>query len=590
MDSIKVLYLSDLHYKSDSILKDKEYMKELYDSINNNYNAINVLVISGDICDKGGNEQDYEDVVTIINDIIEKLNITYSIIVPGNHDISRDILTGMKGKKGTDENNLWKYTEKYNYFRALKNVKNLDLNMDKVIVCKADIDKNFLFLGINSNYKIGVKDCLGYIDIENLNKEMEELSKDYGTTFDNIFKIVVMHHYPLFYNSRVEKAEDNNAISADGIGNFDKKNWDEVKKIFNKYGVKIVLCGHVHGSQISIMSECECDEKEIYYSTIGSIGINYNDELSELIEYCDSSIVEDWEKEKFNTFRKNIYNNNVNVSVTNRHNTYGIIELTPYDICEKHYLNVANEGIKKWIEWNTKKNNWANSLNKANNPLEDGAVTNAYLKKETIEDIEKNIIDVVRKEKLFKSGHFHRKEHCVMSWIDTTVLLTNSGYLNLISNSIVNKFAAILEESNCVIGLGMKGAILMSVLRYRYPNKKYTYCPEDYNNYNEFENNLLAGSNIDKVVLLTDVVHSGKTIRDFLNHYQRQITDCDIDVISIFLTGSSDDFEPVMKDDGTQHMIKIKVNYLAKLPIINCGQDRNSCVINKHKLYAVYEM
>lgn len=465
MDSLKVLFLSDLHYKSDSILNDKEYMEELYDSINNNYNAIDMLVISGDICDKGGNEQDYEDVVKIINGIIEKLNITYAIIVPGNHDVNRDILIGMKGQKGTDINNLWKYKEKYKYFMALQNVKNLDLNVDKVIVCKVYIDKEFLFLGINSNQKIGVEDGLGYIDTEDLNKEMEELSIEYGEAFDDVVKIVVMHHYPLFYNSRVEKAENNNAISEDAIGNFDKKNWDKVKKIFNKYGVKIVLSGHVHGSQISTMSECEYDETEIYYSTIGSLGINYNDEVSELIELFDAANIKDKKKNVYNVFRENINNNKINISLTNRHNTYGIIELTPYDICEKNYLNIANEGIKKWIEWNIKKKNWTDSQDVANNPLEAGVVTSEYIKKETFEDIEKNIIDVVRKEKLFKSGHFHRKEHCVMSWIDTTMLLTNSGYLNLISNCIVNKFADILEDSNCVIGLGMKGAILMSVLR-----------------------------------------------------------------------------------------------------------------------------
>lgn len=75
-----------------------------------------------------------------------------------------------------------------------------------------------------------------------------------------------------------------------------------------------------------------------------------------------------------------------------------------------------------------------------------------------------------------------------------------------------------------------------------------------------------------------------------MSYYQRQINDYNIEVISIFLTGNSDDIEPVMKDDKTQDMIKIKINYLAKLPLINCSQDRNSCVINKHKLHVVYEM
>lgn len=222
------------------------------------------------------------------------------------------------------------------------------------------------------------------------------------------------------------------------------------------------------------------------------------------------------------------------------------------------------------------------------NPFEKGDIK---VKPKQEEIFEKNILDIIRQEHLYRTGHFHWKDQCVMNWIDTTALLINSKYLNMISNCIMSKFSEILDRAECVIGLGIKGAIIMSSIRYKYPNKRFSYYPEEDKNYNEFEKCILNNGNMDNIIVLTDVVHSGGTVKSFVENNKKQIAgNSVVEVITIFLTDETLEIESVIKGGDNQQMIEIKVNELMKIPVRNCGKNSSNCSIIKEKLDVVYEM
>ena len=590
--SINILFLADFHYTAKNILNKSKYINSFYESVSDHEDMnIDILIIAGDICDKGGCEEDYENAVSLINDIMDKLSIEKAIIVPGNHDVSRDTLLGLRGKKGYDENKLWEYTEKYDYFKKISDVKNFTLNLNSAIVSQELIKDRYLFMGINSNFKIGIEDGIGYVDIEKLEKELEGIKKSYGQKYMNMTKIVVMHHFPRQYISHLEKASNNNKTGPKTIGNFDLDNWTELKKLFNIFDVSIVLTGHVHGSQVNVSSDCDEGENEIYYSSIGSIGVNFNSELSDILKFVNENQMTNAQQEKYKEFINWFESDDVMLSISNRHNTYGIIMVSEDKIEEQHYIYLADEGVTKWVPWYKPKKSKRllnNSSSSSTSPFE---TDNVKVKQKKKEDVEKCIMNIVREEHLYKTGHFHWKDQCVMNWIDTSILLTNSRYLKMISDYIVNRFSEILDNAQYIVGLGMKGAILMTSFRYKYPEKKYTYYPENDENFNEFEKCVLNNEMMDRIVVLTDVVHSGGTIKSFVEKNQNYIVDnSKVEVIAIFFTEDSVGIESVVKAGNKQQTIEININELLKIPVRNCGKNSSNCNVIKEKLDIVYEM
>ena len=592
-NSIRILFLADFHYTDNNILNRTKYIESFCESVNNwdDTLGIDILVIAGDVCDKGGSEADYEKVADLINYIMEKIDIKKVIVVPGNHDVNRNVLMGLRGDKDRDEDMMWKYVEKYKYFKNLSKINNVKIDLEKAIVSCELVCDNYLFMGIDSNCKIGITDGVGYVDVEKLENEFAELQNHYGEEYNDLMKIVVMHHYPHYYVSHLEKAANNNNLCAKTIGNFDLDNWEKLKKLFNKYGVRVVLTGHIHGSQISATSDCEEGETEIYYSAIGSLGMNFNSELADILKCIDESSMTSSQQEKYHEFLEWFESDSVILSVSNHHNTYGIITIDEEKIEEQHYKYLADEGVSKWVSWfrpPKQKRIMNTACTAGRNPFEKGDIK---VKPKQEEIFEKNILDIIRQEHLYRTGHFHWKDQCVMNWIDTTALLINSKYLNMISNCIMSKFSEILDRAECVIGLGIKGAIIMSSIRYKYPNKRFSYYPEEDKNYNEFEKCILNNGNMDNIIVLTDVVHSGGTVKSFVENNKKQIAgNSVVEVITIFLTDETLEIESVIKGGDNQQMIEIKVNELMKIPVRNCGKNSSNCSIIKEKLDVVYEM
>ncbi len=279
-----VLHLSDLHMDSccddyssiySELIKDIKKMKE-----NNNLNKF-ILVISGDIFNKGNIKKQSKLVVEFLNEVCIVIGINRKdiIIVPGNHDIVRDeyiksIIDNIENKtiKFSDTNflkNKWMFFntefEDYNKFymdytenkmKDNSEYESFGLSIKEVGECKIGIIKLnscWFCRGDNDYQKLRIgKWQLDYI----LNKLKEVRKKD--IEFD--LTVAVMHH-PLTWLTDAEQKMAMKYFS------------DE-----NLLGVNVIMCGHVHKSEVFNWFDLDSS----ILTLISGIGWDASDDSKEL--------------------------------------------------------------------------------------------------------------------------------------------------------------------------------------------------------------------------------------------------------------------------------------------------------------------
>ena len=568
----KILHISDLHISvsEKSMLQNDNYFECFVNTmkdIKSKVQCLDTLIISGDIVNKGGSEQDMEIACRIIQKIIDDIEIQYITIVPGNHDVNRDILNALKGKKNVDIENLYKYqNEKLEYFMQIN--KFIETDFDKSIININILQNpNIIILGINSAYKIGKDDGIGFIDEVSLNNELSNLFN--GTNYDEYLKIAVFHHNPIIYNNELQPSEP--------IITFDQSNWKKVSRILVKYNINTVFTGHVHGTQSKKIEEYENTNDSIYYSTVGSIGVNFNNELVTIFKAIDENKLNPTDIPKYKNVNQYLDNGDSNLSVFNLHNSFNIVSISENKITEvDEYKFFKDEGKGKWINWKNKKIDNNNSI--FSNPP-------TKILKNEIEsfDYEKFLFKTLSEKQLYKTGHFHWKGNKTLNWIDTSYLLNNRNVLRIVSQGFCSKFDKILSEAEWIIGVGIKGSVIMSSLRYSYAKSNFTYCPEDSSNHNKYEKNLGILTKVKNIVVIQDVVHSGNTIKNFIDSYSELLDrNCIVNVLCIFNTAV--DGKIIKEHKG----IDIKMDSLAILKIKNCAGG-TACPVIDNKLDIVYE-
>ncbi|WP_333650483.1 metallophosphoesterase [Lacrimispora sp.] len=586
-----ILHISDLHLsdKDSSMLQDKNYLSVFLSTITKlkkekEYN-IDTIIISGDIYDKGGGEKTSEVFNNIVNKVKTELNINNILVVPGNHDVNRNLLIGLKGKKDIDETALWKYQkEKFEYFSLLNKSKIVNVDVEKCIVSILELsDSKVLFIGINSCYKIGENDGWGYINVEMLEKELTEILI---SKYDGWLKIAIFHHRPYPYKSNLGM-NAYNYQSPDAYGTFDMENWNKVKPILIKNNIKTIFTGHVHGTQSSMVTDFEMEDDTMYFSTVGSIGLNFNNELLNIL----SNIKEDTNQEnKFDIFLQKLNKKESYVSIFNNHNSFNLIEVGTAELINEHeYKYIVDEGKPRWIRWKSKK------IKKEDEQLKK---KNIFAEEESIPDLPENqiiedtdygelLLQLIRENNLYKTGHFHLNKSYMLNWIDTSYFLCNRKALNIVSKGIVEKYKKIFDDSECVIGLGVKGTILLSSIRYSLGDQKVSYYPGSGNNENKFECSIpIEKDKYETITLLIDVVHTGETVRKFIRENTKLLVEknAKVNVICIVNTTTGGDIGRGL----FLNKYKISLHELMKLRVNNCNGGGEGCPIFVKKLEQVY--
>lgn len=578
----RILHISDLHFnenkKSPSLLQKEKFVDDLIDSLKN-VEALDTIIISGDIVDKGGSQRVYKKVDALIKRFRDELKIKYIVCVPGNHDVNRDLLSGISGREDIDPDRLWEhYDEKLQYYWEFINRNKLHYYQNSGLVSYEVLhNPDMIILGIDSTDHIGISDYCGFINVEKLTQALKNIREEQGEKYKKYIKIGVLHHRPIVYESGSQKITDNNSSEIGQYGTCDSENWKKVREILLEYDVHYIFTGHVHGSQSGQIRLFDSPSDEINYSTVGSIGIDFSRELKERLN-------PDSDKELLDNMNElRCYE-----SLSGNHNAYNIWLFDDNGLIrEEQYKYVVDEGIRCWCHWKTKDFGEKNEKEDNGGGIFDTEVSVSFANSEELENYEEKILECVRNYELYKTGHYHWKNTARLNWIDTSYFFQHKEMMFYIARGINNLFEKekILKKSDCIIGLGIKGSILLSYVRFLFPEKMASYLPENKREYNRYEMELFKENvKLNSIVVLTDVVHSGNTVKEFAKDVYKKIGKfLNINVVTIF------DATPSQRIADVDDKAKISLFSLAKLKVIDCHGGGEDCDIYMKKLANVFE-
>ena len=576
----RLIHISDLHISKNikSVLQNGSFLNKWIESLKK-IEEIDTLIISGDIVDRGGSPEDYRVAETLLKQVIKELEIKHLICVPGNHDVSRSKLIGIKDEDEIDADNLWKYYDvKLKFYWDF--IKNMGENVDKnaAIICYKVLDNpNMIVLGLNSTDRIGIEDGEGYINIERLRDDLKNILGDKNENYKGYTRIVVLHHRPIVYESASQKYTDNNSSKVGQYGTCNSQNWKVVKELLIKYDIHIVLTGHVHGTQSGQIRDYNRINDEIYYSTVGSIGVDFNRELKELL----GDNIETELSKKLDKLQ-------CYISMNGNHNAYNILTFAEGRLIEEEQFKfIVDEGEWHWISWKIKKfmeDNEQCDLEEEN--IFDTVPEEMAEDKRIEVDYGKELLKIMKDRKLYRTGHFHWKGSARLNWIDMSYFFQHRETMRLIIQAICQLFEREKELKNAdtIVGLGIKGSIMLSYVRFLFPEKQCTYFPENKKEYNKYEWGILNDKKMHSIVVLTDVVHSGETVKTFIKNIPEKICDdARVNVVTIFDTTSDHNISDL------EGIASIKMFSLAELKVIDCYGGCENCKIYTEKLAYVYE-
>lgn len=575
----RILHISDLHFSdeedSESLLQKEKYVSDLMESLKK-FESLDTLIISGDIVDRGGSQSAYDSAASFVQKMRDELKIEYVLCIPGNHDVSRSLLEGIKGDDGIHKNTLWEYYDvklKY-YWEFIKKCHLKQYQNSGLVSYEVLYSPNMILLGLDSTDQIGKADSCGFVNIESLTQALKDIFGNNKEKYADYLKIAILHHRPVIYKSASQSVADNNGADTGQYGTCDSENWEKVSKLLLEYNIHYILTGHVHGTQSGQVREFEAPNDKINYSTVGSIGVDFSKEIRDRLTL-------DEDKELLKKFEELICYDSLN----GNHNSYNIWTFTDSGLVqEDQYKYIVDEGKRCWCHWKTKsfeeerkeqtedEDIFGLELQEPSDPIEE-------------EDYEEKILTCIRENELFRTGHYHWKNKARLNWIDTSYFFQHKDMMFCIAKGIDELFEKNeeLQSVENIIGLGIKGAILLSYIRFLFPEKKCSYLPENKKEYNEYETALFKGSeSMSSFVVLTDVVHSGRAVKSIIdNIYNKKFLN--VKVVTII------DATPAETIAGEKGKYKVQLFSLARLKVIECHGGGKNCEIYLKKLANVVE-
>ena len=585
MDKKKaILHISDLHISTDC---DVSYISTPQNTCNDGFeilfvNKINelkkeyelYLIISGDVTDKG-----QEDEFIYAKKFIERLNIPTenTLIIPGNHDVNRDdnrlayskAIVDNNGKKdGIKE--YYKFQEKFDKFSSFYSLffnNTKEFNCNNIIVDKLifDIEKLVIF-SLNSCEKCSEIDGgYGYIDYAKLEIELSEF--DNLTQYQEYQKIAICHQNPL-----------KNYVSNDNEG-FELGNWYRVKNVLEKHKINSIIFGHEHTP--------DSTEKDGFnYISAGSLSkIGLPTLQFDLLEIIPS-----------NTDLKldiKYYSHQNDNAVKYPDGYWSTAKDSPYNrVITLRKLPPIRQNIDTSPILPTTNLNEITNLKHDENIVYDqnlNLIKNLY---------EQEIFKRVKELEVFKSGHFHWSDDSrAHNWIDIPKLLDKTEDVFLIQKSILQSIKDNEIEFDIIIALGIEGNVIASRCALFY-DKPYSFLPYSYryDDHAPYEQELkITTIDFKKVLIITDVVHDGKTIKKVFtdNHKYFDIDNItDINVVSLFYTGKKKETAKTMFNIEGEN--RFKFYFVCNIPVEVCPYKEDpdwekNCIIVCQKLDKVHE-
>lgn len=574
-----IIHISDLHvtYHKDSngeliqkkdifsffntVPNDSEteaYLDKIIDNVKSNYSDSEFyLIITGDITDKGLKEE-FSKATEVLNKLIAELKIDKSktLIVPGDHDVNWDSCKAAF-EKVEDKESLKAYDchdEKLKYYKEFVDAFYGDTTFDpkKAISRTLNFENEILFLGLNSNFKVGTKSAFGFIPKEQLEKEIKEI--------DNNKPLI-----GIFHHNFIAEYEDS------ALGQWDKMNLNQIKKLLKSVDTRAVFYGNEHTPASSI-------EKQLYSSSCGSLG-------------CKKS-----KSRSLKIYRLNNENGGLKFEmdfITQRdHGNHSNFQIGYFDKESNPENELGEIIIKQPLVENT-----------SNSTGEIPYVSNIRKERQIEVDLKKGLFKIIKEKKLFHSGHFHWSETSrAHNWIDVTKILNNIQDLSLAKDAVIdliNKNILTKDKNfDFIIGLGIEGIILSTKLAIKH-DKPYSFLPYSYryDDHNESEKELYFQNDgkYKSVLIITDVVNDGRTIRKLIHKRADKFFEKveKIVVVSLFYTGDAQNINPSTLNLSAEKIIdkgikgdhienRIEYYYVLDMKVEKCPYSENyrqACLI-----------
>lgn len=583
MNKKAIIHISDLHIStdtsvsklcvtSDSMIKDEvSAFERIFLQFKRTYIDYEdtFLIISGDISNSGS-ASEYELANSFINKLeVRKQNI---LIIPGNHDINwadNEVAWAKEiAEKGGKENARKPFEfqkEKFNNFSTFydtffEGVKTF--NPEKIIVDVLDIaSEQLLIVGINSCLKCNSEfdKGIGYINFDTLDLELNTLVKK----FYDYSIIAVCHHNP-FANYKDHPSNG-----------FEDGNWQRVRSILIKHNIHVVLFGHEH-------TQDETKHNDYEYLSVGSFAKKNVDNEFELlfIEKDGNNLT----LKPNHAFHKNGNNRN------DYDGFWSLLTHSPY-----------NRPIPLIQKPDTAKIIAESFLADTKTPTKDKEIENIIEKPQLqIENkFQAEIFKRIKELRIFKSGHFHWSDSSrAHNWIDTPKLLNRKEDIYLIQKSILQSIEDNNIQFDLIIGLGIEGNIIATRCAAKF-NTQYTYLPYSYryDDHSYYEKDLkLSKYDFKKILIITDVVHDGRTIKNILKDESDFFSHCqdveEINVIALFYTGDKEKYKRELLHEGSEN--RFNFYYVCHIRVEECPYKSDSnwevnCKIYCEKLDKIYE-
>lgn len=569
-----ILHLSDLHiskFKSDyssklydSRVESEDYVdnfcREVINIAKTHDLEIEWLIITGDLANTA-NKKEYAQVKSFLSKMQECLNIKKSnlLLIPGNHDIYRPKVQLCANEDDSKKPNMF-FDEKLETYKCFyeEYMEDTFNCSDSILFYKEDPKNKILFLGINTLYNEShlTDDHIGMVEKESLRLGLEKIKKE-CSNYENLTKFALFHHPPEF------------------LGAFEKstiQNWKQIKPILDDYDIHVYVFGHVHSEEIeevstniylgtgsfALLDKDITNTFSLYSIENGQVSVKLYDFRPNPLK--GTSGLGNWREsieKKYTLFKEKIESKKINEDVLIKDqdkeslkSPFGVGKIT-FDMDEESF---QVENHSKNIEEDSQKNNL----------------------------LSQNFINKIQDEDLFQSGHFHWGDNLkAHGWLNTNKMLGKFQNIQLSVNSILYYIEKYKIDVDTIIGIGMEGNILGSILAINL-GKRYTYVPSKEHGKHEKAIDL-TGTN--KVLFITDTIFTGNTIHEVLEQYNDEFEKVqNKSLISIFCTGDIQKIEAKLK-----HKIKI-YSLCNEIKIELCKRNKEDCPISKYNLDIIHEL
>lgn len=564
MDSI-ILHISDLHVsldkkiggeinKHDSYLDTSDQNEASFLFIDRFTNALKrdyriselriYLLVTGDITNEG-EKKEFDFALIYLNRIITALNIKKEniLVLPGDHDLHRRSIMNLladNDKSTIKEINISKFKNFSNFYNELLE-KEFDPN--KIIFDVLEIENSFILLGLNSCTKIDLVQKLGNVPIKQFEEELISI-----TSKKTLKAIACVHH-----NLTSSYENKNN-------GQWDTDNRESFLQKLLSHDIGFVFTGNEHSNSCKSLflgdiqtSDSGCFSSKSWDTTFKVYDIFKEEDvlLKNRIYSLHKPNINDF-KYEWDTRKNKVFSQPEEFIIFKKNPP-----LIEDEINELPYKVLVEE----------------NKL--------DSEIINQEPKVYYSEKYTDGLYNKVKNLKLFHSGHFHWSETSrAHNWIDISKLIEDKENLDFVKSAIVDVIEdAKLENIDLIIGLGYEGNIISSRAAIKL-NKPYSFLPYSYRHdeHHHFENELNFDNSSKKyknILIITDVVNDGRTIRKLINKRQKVFFNYvdKVYVISLFYTGYS-----------TLNFDILNFNFIKTIPNYDIENDEE---VNNIEFYTV---